>query len=243
MSIYSFSQFELEIITHSSLYLEQCLLEQASMDLAQLGFVCLQEWTLHSLQSASVWLLWAKKVFLTFKWNFLYFHLCPLLLARILLGRVWLSLFTSSYRVFVHIKIAPCSLSCLRLTNTTSLSLSSCVRCSGSLIFAAVCWIHSRNQTACSTFGIVGVSCFWHLKVSEKVKSVHCHLQCHALFWPPPTLPSPDNINTAHTSSGVWVPAACHALLTEFCASEIMLWNEKSIWKILTYIAVYCWGK
>lgn len=101
-----------------------------------------------------------RRFFLTFKWNFLYFNLCPLLLVRIPLGRFWLSLFASSHGVFVHAKIALCSLSCLNLTNTTSLSLSSCVRCSTSLIFAALFWIHSRNQTACSTFGIVGVSGF-----------------------------------------------------------------------------------
>lgn len=45
------------------------------------SWVLIQGWRPHNLQSASVWLLWAKKIFLTFKWNFLYFNLCPLSLA------------------------------------------------------------------------------------------------------------------------------------------------------------------
>lgn len=97
--------------------------ELAAQDHLQPGFEYLQGWRL--LSNSLHTTLTAQKLFLMFKWNFLYFSFCPLPLSChwALLRRICFSLLYSFYQVFMHMGKVPLSLLMSGINSHCSLSL------------------------------------------------------------------------------------------------------------------------
>jgi len=133
---------------------QQGQLEHVVQGSVHSGFYCLHRWGLHNLCREHIALAdntHSKEVFCVFKWNFLYFTLCPQppVFSQDVTEKRSAPYSFLSHQVFTHGDKISLSLLFSRLDGHSCLTLSSYVRCCCPVMFlAALCWTCCRKSVS-----------------------------------------------------------------------------------------------